>query len=384
MLDHRPQFVVCCVAARSFYRLAVRALFDIVHPAHVHFYRHLIAELERAGHDTLVVSRDTDVTGDLLDSYGIPHVVVRGAGRAGRGALAVELARRDAALVRLGRSFRPDVVLTRNPSGVHAARFLRASGVFDTDDGREVGLHFRLAEPFAHVITSPDCLGEDYGPKHAPYPSLKPLAFLHPNRFEPDPAIRAELGVGPADRYFILRLVAFASSHDLTDVGLGSSAVRSLVDQLERHGRVFVTSERPVEPYLTDRLAPIGPHRMHDALAFANLCVTDGQSMAGEAAVLGVPSIRYNSTSGRVAVFRELRDRYGLLTEFLPGDDSAFLAAAERFAADGVGPVGQRGRDQLLEDKCDLTTWMADRLLDGRFVRAKSSAKRRRAAPPGR
>ena len=102
----------------------MRVMIDVVHPAHVHFYRNLRSELVARGDEVLVVSRDKDVTLALLDHFGIEHVPV---GRASHGSIVghgLELARRDLALVRLGRRFRPDIVLTRNPAGVQAARVL--------------------------------------------------------------------------------------------------------------------------------------------------------------------------------------------------------------------------------------------------------------------
>ena len=35
---------------------------DITHPAHVHFFRHAIAELRARGHDVAVTTRRKDIT----------------------------------------------------------------------------------------------------------------------------------------------------------------------------------------------------------------------------------------------------------------------------------------------------------------------------------
>lgn len=340
----------------------MRFLFDLVHPAHVHFSRFLVAELEAAGHETRVVARDKDVTTDLLDRFGIPYTTVGRARRRGLLGLGLELARRDWALFRIARDFGADVIVTRNPAGVQAARLARVRGVFDTDDGKEVGIHFRAAAPFAHTITTPDALTDDYGPKHVRYPSYKALAFLHPDRFTPDPSVLGELGVAAGERYFVVRFVALAASHDRGEAGLGTAVKRDVVERLRRRGRVFVSSEAPLPPDLAPLALPVAPHRLHDVLAFASLCVTDGQSMAGEAAVLGVPSVRYASTSGRLAVLREMEERYGLVFEFRPGEEEPFLRRVEGLAGDGDAGRWQEARALLLHDKCDLTTWMLDLL----------------------
>ena len=129
----------------------MRVMIDVVHPAHVHFYRNLWSELVARGDEVLVVSRDKDVTLALLDHFGIEHVPV---GRAGRRSIVghgLELAHRDLALIRLGRRFRPDIVLTRNPAGVRAARILRVPGVFDTEPGTAARLHWRAKVDIQHL-----------------------------------------------------------------------------------------------------------------------------------------------------------------------------------------------------------------------------------------
>ena len=348
----------------------MRVLFDIVHPAHVHFYRHLIGELEADGHSTTVVARDTDVTCALLDAYGITYTTVPGAGRSGLVRLGLELVRRDVALARIARRVGADVILTRNPAGVQAARLAGAHGVFDSDDGRAVGLLFRIAAPFAHVITTPECIGADFGAKHVRYPGYKPLAFLHPDRFTPDATVLDELGVGAGETYAVVRLVAFNSSHDRADAGLAPRVRDELLGRLDGFGRVFITSEAPVPSDLEPYVLPLPAHRLHDALAFAALCVTDGQSTAGEAAMLGVPAIRYSTTAGRLAVLVDLADRYGLITEFAPGDDAAFLDTVEAFAAQPDRPKWQAARAELLETACDVTAWMHEHLTAGRLAPA--------------
>ncbi|MGD8412520.1 MAG: DUF354 domain-containing protein, partial [Desulfobacterales bacterium] len=132
-------------------------LFDIVHPAHVHFFKHIIRGLQKAGHKTLVVARDKDVTLALLNHYGLDYITVGQSGRKSRFSQLKELLYRDWVIWKIARDFKVNVILTRNPAGVQAARLTGALGIFDTDDGRAAGIHFRAAAPFANIITTPDC-----------------------------------------------------------------------------------------------------------------------------------------------------------------------------------------------------------------------------------
>jgi predicted glycosyltransferase len=336
----------------------VRVLFDIVHPAHVHFFKNLHADLVADGAAALVIARDKDVTLALLDHYDMPYTTVGQSGRKGRTGQARELAARDLALLRAARRFRPDVILTRNPAGVQVARLLRhAVGVFDTDDGSAAARKCTPAAPFANVITTPDCTTEDYGRKHRRYPSYKALAYLHPDRFTPDPKIRAELGVG-SEPYAIVRFVEMVASHDRAESGMPAADKRRVVEELSRHGRVFVSCEGAMPAEYEALRFSVPPHLMHDALASAWVCVGDSQTMAAEAALLGVPSLRCSSFVGRLDYLEELEHRYQLLESFLPDASSRLLGRVGELRPDQAlaGEWAQR-RSRMLEDKVDLTGW---------------------------
>ena len=348
----------------------MRVLFDIVHPAHVHFFKHLYADLVAEGHETLVIAREKDVTLALLDEYGIPYTSVGRSGRTDRAGQARELLTRDFTLFKAARRFHPDLVLTRNPAGVQVARLLPgATGVFDTDDGRAAGIHFRAAAPFAHVITTPDCMTEDYGRKHRRYPSYKALAYLHPARFTPDPKIRGVLGVGD-DPYAIVRFVEMSASHDRDESGMSLADKRRVIDVLADRGRVFVSCEGAMPEEFAPLRFSVSPHLMHDALAQAWTCVGDSQTMAAEAALLGVPALRCSSFVGRLAYLEELERKYSLLESFRPTDASRLVARLEELHPDAtLAELWQERRAAMLADKVELTAWyrgLGDELVRGR------------------
>jgi predicted glycosyltransferase len=336
----------------------MRVLFDIVHPAHVHFYKYLHAQLQSEGHETAVVAREKDVTLALLDAYNIPYTSIGKSGHKGRAGQAQELIERDWALYRAARAFHPDVILTRNPAGVQVARVMRnVTGVFDTDDGKAAGIHFRSAAPFANIITTPDCMNEHYGKKHRPYPSYKALAYLHPDRFTPDPGVRALLGVGD-EPYAIVRFVEMSASHDRDESGMGTADKRKVIELLRERGRVFVSCEGEMSAEYEPLRFSVPPHLMHDALAQAWICVGDSQTMAAEAALLGVPSLRCSSFVGRLAYLEELEHRYKLLESFKPEDADRLLdRLAELEPGAELDASRDERREKMLTEKVELTGW---------------------------
>lgn len=357
----------------------MRVLFDIVHPAHVHFYRHLYADLGNDGHETLVVARDKEVTLELLRAHDIPHEWSGRAGAKSRPARAAELISRDVFLTRRARRFRPDVICTRNPVGVHAGRLVGAWTVFDTVDGRAAGVHFRLGAPLADVITSPNWLDEDYGPRHRRYRGPKELAYLHPDRFRPDPRVRAELGVDADEPLFVLRFVAHDAIHDAHTVGLDEQQRIGLVERLGSHGRVVISSEGPLPPPLEPLRYRLGPERIHHVLAAADLFVGDSGTMAAEAGVLGTPALRLSSWIGPVRGYLgRMETEYDLVRCFRPDTASAFDDAVDELLADlpGANARAARGAARLAAENDDVTHWYRQ-LLDELGQRPRPTLRRR-------
>jgi uncharacterized protein len=359
----------------------MRVLFDIVHPAHAHFYRHLHARLVREGHECRVLARDKEVTLELLDDFGIPYET-HGHPEQGRIRQASELLARDVRLFRMGRRFRPDFVLARNPAGMHAARPLGAIGVFDTDDGVAGGSIFRLAAPAAHVITTPECLDDDFGAKHVRYPGYKALAFLHPDHFTPDPAVRGRLGVGD-DPFAIVRLTAMDSAHDHNQQGVPAALASALVDRLGRDMRVLVSTESPLPEEWTHLGFPLPARQMLDAMAAARIVVGDSGSMIGEAAMLGTPAVFLGSFAHQRTYLVDLERSWGLVRVFLPNESDEMLRTVQELVEDPTTESEwQERRAKMLDHAVDVSAWYYDLLcaLHDRGITA--TTLERGGAPP--
>jgi predicted glycosyltransferase len=337
-----------------------RVLFDVSHPAHVHQFAPVARSLAEGGADVLMLGRDKDVTVALLERTGLPFEVlpippgVRTWRRDG-----LELTHRTAAIRRhLTRGAPCDVLLTRNPSGVLAGLGTRTWTVFDTDDGRSVGLHYRLAAPFADVVTTSVHDPEQHGRGTRRYRGFKALAFLHPDVFRPDPEARAQWGI-PAGALFIVRFSAHAASHDRGVRGLHDDAKQRLLTLLRAHGSVVLSEEGRPPRLLADRPRDLPADALLDLLADATLCVGDSQSVAAEAALLGVPTLRLSSFTGRSWYLQVLEERYGLVRNFRDGEDEALLAAVETTLRDldAVRGRARTARTRLVTEHEDVGAW---------------------------
>ena len=56
------------------------------------------------------------------------------------------------------------------------------------------------------------------------YAGYHELAYLHPNRFRPDPAALDAFGVSPDEPYSIVRFVSWQAVHDRRERGLSADA----------------------------------------------------------------------------------------------------------------------------------------------------------------
>jgi len=297
----------------------------------------------------------------LLKNYGFEYTSIGHSGYKTRFGQLRELMHRNWEIWRISLDFKPDVILTRNPSGVQVARFVGACGIFDTDDGIAAGIHFRAAAPFANIITSPDCIEENYGFKHWKYPGYKQTAYLHPDHFTPNPKVLDLLGVSNKEKYFIVRFVEMIASHDANESGLSYQTKSAIVHRLSQHGRVFITSEGKIPDEWASMKISIPPHWIHDALAFATLYLGDSQTMAAEAAVLGTPSLRVSTFAGRLNYLEELEHRYGLTYAFHPCDDKRFIAKLEELLTKpGLLDNMKRLHSKMISDKCNVAQWFVN------------------------
>ncbi len=338
----------------------MRLLFDINHPVQAHLFRPVIEACQARGHESRVVARDKDVTLELLDSFRIPYEVLAPPGR-GRLGFLRELVQREARMTARARRFRPHVIIGTSAHAARVARLCRGLSIVISDDDAAAVPVFRwLAYPLASLVVTPRCLEhERHGARHRVYPGYQQLFYLHPDRFRPDPAIRAELGIG-GEPYGLLRLSALTAHHDRGVRGLDLDAVQRIRDWAAGRFRLYLSSERPVPPALESLRARVPAHRLHDLLAQASFLVGDSQSMTAEAAVLGVPAFRLNDFVGRISYLREL-ESYGLAFGYKPGEEERLRADLARTmdAPDRALVFAQR-RQRMLAEQGDPLPWLLD------------------------
>ena len=89
----------------------MKVLFDLGHPAHVHYFKNLIELLQKHGHKVLVIARKKDVTQELLKAYKIPYKS-RGEGSKTLIGKFFYLFKTNLKLYHYSKSFEPDIFIS--------------------------------------------------------------------------------------------------------------------------------------------------------------------------------------------------------------------------------------------------------------------------------
>jgi len=334
-------------------------LIDIGHPAHVHNYRNLAAELQQTGHRVIWTVKDIKVAQSLLKHYGFKFIVLPQKKDSLLGKILNQL-QYDYILYRICKREKVDIAIGSSATVAHVSAVSRVKSiVFDDDDDNVQPLVARLVKPFVNTILSPNTI-IDKRSSTVLYPGYHELSYLHPNRFNPDPKVLAEVGLTIGEPYFIMRFNVFKAHHDIGVNGLSLDQKLRLVEALKPYGKIFITTERDIEPELKQHQLSIAPEKIHSFMAYSTMFLGDSQTMTQEAAELGVPALKCNSFAGRLSVPNELEKKYGLIFSYLPEDfDSMLQKLNELLAMPNLKDEWQQRRQKMLNDKIDVTAfWM--------------------------
>ena len=352
-------------------------LIDIVHPAHVHLLRNSYHEMAGKGHKVVVTCKHIPSAMQLLEMYEIPYIYL-GEKKDNILLKAFEQLWYNVKLLRIARHEKCTIAVGSSITLAHIAALSRwaifrpriNAILLDDDDDEVEPLYAKYGHPFADVVLSPQDTPR-VTKKVIYYPAYHELAYLHPNRFTPDPSVLDDAGVHyerdtkgnvvNVEPYFVMRFNAFKAHHDVGVVGLTIENKRRMVELLSQHGKVFITTERNIDEEFMPYQLRVPQDKVHSLLYYATMFVGDSQTMTSEAAVLGTPSIRCNTFVGRIHYLEEEEHRYALTYGFRPENSEAMFRLVEELLAKGNAELKAEWankRGLLLQEKIDYTTFL--------------------------
>lgn len=343
-------------------------LIQLVHPAHYYYYRDTIANLKRDGHKVVIAIVKKDMLEDILKEDGEEYVDICPVSHKkwGKPGMVLDMVLRDWRILRLALHHRIDLLTGSTIETAHIGWLLHKPNInIGEDDAAVVGKYIRNVKPFVSVRLTPDCC--DNGileSKSVHFPSYFKTAYLRPGYFTPNRKKVAQYGIDVDRPYFIIRFSALNAHHDVGIKGINTEIAERLVNLLSPHGRIYITSERPLEPQFEQYRIKINPLDMHHVMAFASLYIGDSQTMAAEAGVLGVPFVRFNDFVGRIGYLRELEDVYELGYGIKASAEGSVERLCNRVQelvamdAEKRRTVFQERRERMLNEKIDCAKFL--------------------------
>lgn len=271
----------------------MRIIIDIGHPGHVHLFKNVARLLTRAGAEVLFTARDKEFELDLLKAEGFTYISFGKHYRSLAGKI-FGLLKFDFQMFLTGLLYKPDLFMSHGSIYAAHAAFLLGKKHLSLEDTGNME-QVRLYRPFTDVILTPDLLPGDLGPKQIRYKGYHEIAYLHPEFFQPNPAIYEWLGLKEGEKFAIIRFISWNATHDVGHKGISNDDKIKLVKKLSEQMRVFITSETGLSEDLRPFRFKIPPDKFHHALNYASIVISEGTTTATEAGLLGTPCI-YIST----------------------------------------------------------------------------------------
>lgn len=339
----------------------MKLVFHLGHPAHFQLFKNVILQMQAKGHTCYILIKKKDILEDLLKESGLAYVnIMPESKKKSKLGFIWSMLKRDWRMFAFCVAHKPDLLVGTSIEIAHAGTLLGIPSInVEEDDAAVIPLHANFGYRFSSVVFTPRvCNNGKWAKKAVTYEGYHELAYLHPHVFTADKAkVRAYFD--PDEPYFLMRFVALTAHHDAGIKGINTEIATKLIQLLQPHGKIYITSERPLEPEFEPYRLKINPLDIHHVMAFSKMLIGDSQTMAAEAGVLGVPYVRFNDFVGRIGYLEELEQVYQLGTGVKPTDREKLYAVVTDYLTDDHLPEKQAQRLQkMLSEKVDLTALM--------------------------
>ena len=331
------------------------------HPAHFHLFKNVAKNLSANGKNVFFVIKQKDILEKLLQDEGLTYTKIREGRTHSKLAMVRSVLQMEWGMVQFIRRNKIDLLIGTTLS--FAARVFTKAKVIvvNEDDASVVPMFAKISYPLANEILNPCvCNSGKWDKKAVKYNSFQKLAYLHPNYFMPDKSV-VEKYFSAEKPYFLLRFAKLNAHHDGGISGIDTKIAEKLIKILEQHGNIYITSERELEPQFEQYRLNINLLDIHHIMYFSTIYIGDSQSMAVEAAMLGVPSIRFNDFAGKIGVLEELEHTYYLTFGIKSSEPEKLYQTVENLLhKPNIKEEFQNRRKKMLSEKIDTTaffTW---------------------------
>jgi predicted glycosyltransferase len=222
----------------------MKILIDIGHPAHVHYFKNIITQLQQNGHYVFVIAREKEVAFRLLTAYNIPFTS-RGKGKNSLFGKFFYLFKGAYAVYKQAKKNKIDLFLSFASPYNALASILYKKPVITLDDTEHNVFNHKIYTKFSSSILTPKYFKKDFGSKHIRFNATMESAYLHSEYFTPENLTLPIPQTQKAKKQnVLLRFVSWQASHDVNQKGFTNSDIKLLIDELSQVANVHISSEK--------------------------------------------------------------------------------------------------------------------------------------------
>jgi len=340
----------------------MKFLFYLVHPAKFNFHKVQINQLINKGHHVDILINSKDILEELVIEEGWVYKNIFPKGRKIKnvhvlfGAF-ISFFTTIYKLLKYTNGKKYDLYIG---DLLNVLGWLKGvNSVYPTDDvfaAVPEDLIFLLTtrHPIAPIVCD---LGR-FNKKKIGYKGIKALAHLHPNHFTPNiNNLPKELQNGSP--FFLIRCTGFMATHDINKSGISNELLSKIVDLLNPHGKIYITSERELPISLRQYTLEIRKNDIAHYMSYAKLFISDSTTMSSEAAVLGTPSIEIDEYFYEIEQMIELEKKYKLINCYRTNESDLFLEKVEELLQiDNIKSIYKKRRNRMLNEMVDLSEFL--------------------------
>ncbi len=343
-----------------------KILFHIGHPAHFQLFKNIILELKEKGYTCFILIKKKDILEELLIESGFDYINILPEGKKNsKFNLIWGMIKRDWRMFRFCLKNKPNILIGTSVEISHVGTLLGIPSInVEEDDAAVIPLHAKFSYPFSTVILTPTvCNNGKWDKKSIKYNGYHELAYLHPDVFTPSKEVVRKY-FNPDEPYFIMRFVSLTAHHDAGIKGINTKIASRIISMLQPHGKIYITSERPLEKEFEKYRLAINPLDIHHVMAYSKMLIGDSQTMAAEAGVLGIPYIRFNDFVGKIGYLEEIENVYHLGKGVAPTNiDELYNAVSDYLNDEDLYKKQIERREKMLSEKINVKSFFV-RLLE--------------------
>lgn len=330
----------------------MKILIDIGHPAHVHLFKNFAWEMIKKGHEVFFTARDKEFEIYLLKKYNFNYISF-GKHFSSRIGKIWGLIKFNILLLIQSIKFKPDLFLSHG--SIYAAQvswLLRKPHISFEDTGNMEQIS--MYRPFTDILLTSNVFSKNLGNKQIYYNGHHEIAYLNNKYFKENESFKKDILLSGKSRYALLRFVSWQATHDIGQSGIPLGFKRNIIELLEKNNlKVMISAEKKLDKEFDKYRLKLPPHLIHQFIRFADIVVSEGTTMAMEAAVLGTPSLYINSLQ-----YDNCNDMmsYELLYSF-KNIDGVLNKIEELIKMPNLKGEWQKRREKMLKDKIDVTAF---------------------------